>query len=349
MMIMKSDRARLIATKRRHLQNESIPRLFKLSSTMQTSIYETPVNMLTSGTAHSSLTHSTLTNVANYIYNLFPQRNGEVDYLYHTPRHQRFRPHKIMATHIVLSITPTAGFYDAMNSGSGSAASMAFLHRPWTLDRRRLPRLATVVSSHKGFDEVLTVGNNTGLALRFGMDMASSGVIQGYKGDPERTIGVVGPIQQRSRQEVRDHIMAEFGHAEGTYGFDQDIGNAQQAVRAIAIMNAFHPEEVERVATLAKETGIISSPTDCSSILYLTGAVREPGLAAALERNMAVVCVGHRVCEEWGIRYLADQLRRAWPGVQVTEILEPEEPRVPRGSGGQSDSDAQGVSRVEKS
>ena len=39
---------------------------------------------------------------------------------------------------------------------------------------------------------------------------------------------------------------------------------------------------------------------------------------------MAVVCVGHRICEEWGIRHMARLLREEWPGLTVDEVLEDE-------------------------
>ncbi|KAK7744314.1 hypothetical protein SLS62_010272 [Diatrype stigma] len=193
----------------------------------------------------------------------------------------------------------------------------------------RVPRGATVLSCHKGFDEVLTVGNNVALASRLGMDVTRGAVIQGYKGDAERTIGIVGPIGATSGAALRNQIEAEFGSlAEGTscFGFDEDVACPVRAdINTIAIMNAFQPAEVERVATKALELDLVTpSAAGRGRILYLTGAVRELGLTAALDKGMAVVCVGHRTCEEWGIRHLARTLREAWPSIEVDTILEDE-------------------------
>lgn len=280
-------------------------------------------------------TTATLTQICRPIQSIFPERKGDVPFWYHKPRSSSFNPHAVAVSRIVLSITPTPGFYSAVSTAQTQTPTpLAFLHRPWGLDRRRLPRGATVIASHKGFDEVLTVGNNVALASRLGMDIARSAVIQGYKGDAERTIGIVGPIGAISSAALRQQIEAEFGQsAEDTnsFGFDEDVACPAKAdINTIAIMNAFQPTEVERVETKALELGLISSSasTGCGRILYLTGAVRELGLAAALNKGMAVVCVGHRTCEEWGIRHLARTLREAWPFVEVDTILEDENANV---------------------
>lgn len=264
----------------------------------------------------------TITQISSFIQSIFPRRQGDTHFHYHTPRSTSFNSQATTVSRIVLSITPTPGFYVALTS---TQANLVFLHRPWNLDRRRVPRGTTVLSSHKGFDEVLTVGNNTALASRLGMDLSHSTTIQGYKGDSERSIGIIGPVKAISRMDLREHIKAEFGSLEGTFGFDEDAACSKELkVDVIAIMNAFHPAEVERVAAQALELGLISSATDCRRVLYLTGAVRELGRGAALAKGMAVVCVGHRTCEEWGIRHLARALREDWPSIRVDEILEDE-------------------------
>lgn len=280
----------------------------------------------------------TVAQVSSFLQSFFPVRNGDTPFEYHVPaRSSTFNnATSVPVSRVVLSVTPTPGFYAALSS-SATTAPLAFLHRPWSLDRRRLPRHATVLSSHKGFDEALTVGNNPALAARLGMavgDASRSAVIRGYKGDVERTIGILGLVEAGGvvvgRANLRAQIEAEFGGAvEGAFGFGRDDaaeGNtAETGIRALAIMNAFHPAEVRRVAEMAAELGIIpSAAAACQGILYLTGAVREPGLQAALDRGMAVVCVGHRSCEEWGVRYLATQVQQAWPSLEVEVILEEE-------------------------
>ncbi|KAH9890754.1 hypothetical protein F4778DRAFT_366558 [Xylariomycetidae sp. FL2044] len=276
-----------------------------------------------------NLNTPSIASVSSFLQSIFPARNGDAPFHYHTPRTTRFNPHMIAATHIVLSITPTPGFYTALRA-SPSTSPIAFLHRPWTLDRRQMPRHGTVLTCHKGFDEVLTTGNNAALAVRLGMDLERSTVIRGYKGDLERTIGIVGPIPPTPKQALLEMVTAEFQCFEGSFGFDTEnsddpvAADTCHSINALAIMNAFHPEEVDRVSMCAIELGISSSHEHCDGLLYLTGAVRQQGLQAAMQKRMKVICVGHRTCEEWGIRYLAEILQRRWPSLRVDAILEDE-------------------------
>ncbi|KAK8065041.1 hypothetical protein PG997_011788 [Apiospora hydei] len=298
-------------------------------------------------TTQSIVLRPNIAEIKAFLQSLLPVRQGDVAFDYHTPRQRFPNPATVRPAHAVLSITPTPGFYDALTRAATADSSRsrpttptpcwAFLHRPWMLDRRRVPRGTTIVSSHKAFDEVLTVGNNAALAAGLGMDVAGAGVIQGYKRDPDRTIGIVGPLRTASdRASLKARLETEFGSFEGVFGFDDEgerdenlVGaEKDDEIRCVAIMNAFHPEEVYTVAEMSLAMGLVPDLMDCRGVLYLTGAVREPGLEAALKKGMAVVCVGHRTCEEWGIRHLARVLRERWPGLQVQEVLEAEEPRV---------------------
>ncbi|KAI0159721.1 hypothetical protein GGR57DRAFT_458453 [Xylariaceae sp. FL1272] len=273
----------------------------------------------------------TIAQLTAFIHSIFPLRNGDTKLEYHVPRSWKFGARQIVTSRVILSITPTEGFYTSLTAASLSplSAPLAFLHRPWQLDRRRVPRHATVLSCHKGFDEVLTVGNNAILASLLGMDITQSGVLQGYKGDAERTIGIVGPVSRRKRKDMADMIKTQFLSMEGCFGIyehDNTENGDDTEITTLAIMNAFHPEEVERVIELRTELGLASPEEDQGKgVLYLTGAVREAGLRAALEKGMAVVCVGHRTCEEWGIRYLDVLLRQSWPSLGVDVVLEDEE------------------------
>jgi putative NIF3 family GTP cyclohydrolase 1 type 2 len=219
----------------------------------------------------------------------------------------------------------------------------AFLHRPWMLTRARLPRGTTVWASHKAFDESLTVGCNIPLLARLGVNVQEAKLLVGYKGDEGRRIGAVGGFERKTAgkvDEVRRKILSEFRHMEGWFGFgDEDRGAevSEGAERekaceltAIACMNAFHPAEVDRVAVAAVEAGFATSPEDCSGILYLTGAVREEGLQAALQKGMKVACVGHQACEVWGIAYLAERVRDTWPDLQVEVVDEEEVKHMPQ-------------------
>lgn len=138
--------------------------------------------------------------------------------------------------------------------------------------------------------------------------------------------------------DIKGRIIAEFGDLQGEgawFGFDgisqnvSDNGVKEPSkVTSIACMNAFHPAEVERVAVAAVEAGLAASIEDCSGLLYLTGAANQEGIEAALQKGMKVVCVGHRLCEVWGIGYLADKGREKWPDVDV-QVVDEEEIKPP--------------------
>jgi hypothetical protein len=134
--------------------------------------------------------------------------------------------------------------------------------------------------------------------------------------------------------------LIEFGHVEGWFGFGDDDRGAEVSesaerekageLTAVACMNAFHPAEVDRVAVAAVEAGFATSLEDCSGVLYLTGAVREEGLQAAIQKGMKVACVGHQACEVWGIAYLAERVRDTWPDLQVEVVDEEEVKPIPQ-------------------
>ncbi|KEQ96886.1 hypothetical protein AUEXF2481DRAFT_38295 [Aureobasidium subglaciale EXF-2481] len=189
------------------------------------------------------------------------------------------------------------------------------------------------MSSHVGFDEVLTTGWNEALAERLGLYTGEDAVcIQGYKGDPDRRIGLVATFRTPANLgSISDTIKREFGQWDAVHGADvENEDDMAQPITVVAIINAFHPEEVQRVTEAALSKGWISDIEQGDSIVYLTGQAREPGLTAALEKKMKVFCVGHRSCEEWGIKYLASELRREFPMVDVLEVYEDEEPREQR-------------------
>jgi len=452
---------------------------------------------------------------------------------------------------VTLSITPTPGVYASLAAASQSgfarsaAAPLAFVHRPWALERWRVPRGTTVLSSHTGFDETLTVGWNVMLAGRLGVSVGETGIggrwdgdegeggmtdgvgkreegreclcLKGYKGDEERRIGLVGgfgfgasgngsrkmqgmeageareergdedvdggvrldagddleEIQLAKRKavsvsllEMLARIEKEFANTGEVFEFsatsksENSINEPESSqtnnhtsmpnpittfaeptsiettnapletsrkppkrqkktpappppplppsipltkayattltpdkpITAIAIMNAFHPEEVERAvsaayaggwidwqpigfpetsknvdqppqaaakvapsstesmaeetndstttitaplpspaAPIAVQTGL-PNPICHGNILMLTGAPRAPGIAHAQTHygdKIVVVCVGHAACEEWSIRFLAEECRRQWPGLVVNEVFE-EEVVVPK-------------------
>ncbi|GIZ43470.1 hypothetical protein CKM354_000669700 [Cercospora kikuchii] len=266
-----------------------------------------------------------------------PSANArEVPFLWHSPRHPAYNPSLRNTTTVVLSITPTAGFYTANNDPLWTSAPVCFLHRPWNLERRALRRGSLVLASHASFDEHLTVGWNASLASRLNLDLREAVCIQGYKDNPDRKIGLVARLQQPLPAQILSQLLKdEFNGAGELYQAEtSDAGALETGVAApvciVAIMNAFHAEEIQRVLEAARAKDWIGSEADGSSVLYLTGAARDYGLAAIAEVNMPAFRVGHRACEEWGIRFIAEQLRHEWPNLDVVQVLEAEEPAEPK-------------------
>jgi putative NIF3 family GTP cyclohydrolase 1 type 2 len=279
--------------------------------------------------------------VSRFIASILPLKDNDVPRLYHVPRNPRYDPETAVVDQIVLSVTPTPGVHSHIGYTPDDAwidastphstlrprppRTLCFLHRPFTLDRRSVRRGTLVLSSHTSFDELLTVGWNTALAERLGIDVDDSVCVQGYKGDPERRIGIVGHVSM-VRDMLLSRIKEEFGEVELAHD-----GLADQ-IYAVAIMNAFREDEVQRVLDMAIQHGWAAADDDAPGkhLLYLTGQPRVGGLEAAKALGMTVACVGHRPAEDWGIRYLAAQLRATFPGVSIEEVYEEEPPRPPR-------------------
>ncbi|KAH7402539.1 hypothetical protein BKA66DRAFT_449003 [Pyrenochaeta sp. MPI-SDFR-AT-0127] len=275
--------------------------------------------------------------VSRFIASLLPPKENDVPRMYHVPRNPRYDPATALVEQIVLSVTPTPGVYSLIGYPHDEAAvgsttsfpqtqprlprTLCFLHRPFTLDRRSVRKGTLVLSSHTSFDEVFTVGWNVVLAERLGMNLDESLCVQGYKGDPERKIGIVSHVSQRRDLLVRD-IKQQFGGTELVQeGLSDDI-------RVVAIMNAFHEDEVYRVLEMAQKHGWIAADEDIPGkhMLYLTGQPRVGGMQAATALGITIACVGHRQAEDWGIRHLAMNLRTMFPGVHVKEVHEEEVP-----------------------
>lgn len=272
--------------------------------------------------------------VSQFISNIIPSKTNDVQLLYHVPRHPKYDSNHARVDQIVLSVTPTPGVYKLIGYEAAERAAqepaeaapsrpprtICFLHRPFTLDRRQVRRGVLVSASHTSFDENLTVGWNTALANQLKMNVVESACVRGYKGDPDRKIGIVGPTSME-RSLLETHIKQEFGTVEASYE------GASDDIHAVAIMNAFHAEEVHRVLEVARQHGWLSADEQAGQhLLYLTGQPRESGLATAKEHGLSVVCVGHRAAEDWGIRYLASRLRSAFPVVDIKEVYEEESP-----------------------
>lgn len=283
---------------------------------------------------HHLPTHADLTA---FFATLLPPAANDVPYLYHSPRSPSYDAAKQVTSNIIFSVTPTNGVYQHIHNEDDekrlarNSSPVAFLHRPFDLDRKRVNetfhgRRTLLLASHKSFDSALTVGWNTHLAARLSLDVGSALCVQGYKGDKERKIGLIGKIVGGSVRlsRIMERVKAEFAADGDVYEPATPPGTerSEPSISTVAIMNAFHPTEVSRVLAMLSEA---SPDTPSSEVLYLTGAAREYGLKAASEAGMTAVCVGHKPCEEWGIRFLAEQVGKKWPALRVEQVSEEEE------------------------
>lgn len=269
---------------------------------------------------------STHAAVTRFVTSLLPLKENDVPLLYHTPRRRRYDADLALIDRIVLSITPTPGVYSFIGHTETyhPPRTLCFLHRPWQLDRRAVRGDTLVLSSHTSFDENLTVGWNPPLARRLGMINEEWFCVQGYKGDATRKIGIVGSVSI-PRHTILQRIQSEFGQTELIHE-----GQSEE-IHVVAIMNAFNEEEVTRVLGMAEERGWVpdaSLEAQGRHVVYLTGQPRESGMLAATALGLTIACVGHKTTEEWGIRFMAEALRTAFPNVPVEEVYEQEEPVV---------------------
>jgi putative NIF3 family GTP cyclohydrolase 1 type 2 len=271
--------------------------------------------------------------VSQFISSLIPPRANDVPLFFHIPWNGAYDFSKAPVEQVVLSVTPTLNVYEAIYARENGAddrkngekpcppQTIAFLHRPFTVDCRRLRNNVLVLASHTSFDENLTVGWNPALAQRLGMDTSGMLCVKGYKGDPDRRLGaiaktsmILGPLLQS--------IEDEFGAIE----YAQE--GLSEEIHVFAMTNAFSANEVHRVLDMAQEQNWVPSTEQLGRhVLCLTGQPSQSGLTAAKEKGMTVVCVGARVAEQWGIGYMGNRLRAAFPDLKVKEIYEDELPK----------------------
>jgi len=168
-----------------------------------------------------------------------------------------------------------------------------FLHRPWQLQPNQLAPDVGVVAYHLAFDERLTLSFNLRLAEVLGISRVE------VLGEKEgRAIGMIGEISAQNFTNYCCCIEEVFG------GQDE----AHVGIRT----------EIERVAVVGAMTdGLIREAASRGADIYITGQLRQPAQTAVDETGISIVGVGHRRCEEWGIRSLAGVLRERWSGLEV--------------------------------
>lgn len=96
-------------------------------------------------------------------------------------------------------------------------------------------------------------------------------------------------------------------------------------ITALFCLNAFTPEVLARAITEVQAMDLRND-----EILCLTGAVRELGVAEARRLGLNILAVGHKRCEDWGMRYFERQCKSAFPWLEIVLIDEPEEKADPR-------------------
>lgn len=176
-----------------------------------------------------------------------------------------------------------------------------WLHRPWKLDVNSLPADVGVVSHHLPFDETLTMGYNLALAKQ--LNALNRPTPFAYKPHlaesdqpplPARPIGMFIDVAPQEFDHWLEIIKAMFdGYDRAEAGFG--TGGWQPTSYRIAVVGAMND-------------ALIREATEHGANLYLTGAYRKPGQQAVDETGIAVIAVGHRRSEEWGLRALADLL-----------------------------------------
>lgn len=201
----------------------------------------------TTGISHTAL--------IQFFNSILPPAPNHLPLIYHSPRlpnHQQQQHHQAQQqpriTRIILSITATPSIYPLI-----TPTTALFLHRPWNLVRRLLHRSTLVLTSHQRLDELLTTGYNEVLLRRLGVEGTMQGIV-GYKGDPERKIGLVGRLPVR--------VIPREGEDEGRreYGEGGEVGRSTFEDWLDAIRHEF--PDVETPTRTPNRPSLTEEPKD---------------------------------------------------------------------------------------
>ena len=168
-----------------------------------------------------------------------------------------------------------------------------FLHRPWKLQPNQLAPDVGVVAYHLAFDEHLTLSFNPRLA-----EILSLSAVEVLGEKEGRSIGMIGEIPVHNFASYCCYLDEVFG------GQDEARAGTRSEVKRVAVVGAMTDALVREAAWRGAD-------------VYITGQLRQPAQAAVLETGIGVVGVGHRRCEEWGLRALAGVLRERWTRLEV--------------------------------
>ncbi len=167
-----------------------------------------------------------------------------------------------------------------------------FLHRHWGMRDEGIG----VLASHLPFDERLTIGFNPDLAEVLGIEAPE---VLGTK--EGRALGMIGGF---AGGDLLERIVAAFGEPEAV-----ERGSGAE-IRRVAAVGAMTDALVREAAARGADA-------------YVTGQVRAPARRAVAETGIAVIAIGHRRSEVWGLHLLARLLRSEWPGLETVVLDTP--------------------------
>jgi putative NIF3 family GTP cyclohydrolase 1 type 2 len=212
-----------------------------------------------------------------------------------------FTPSEQPIERIGLTLDP---FPDLANWVQEYNLDALWIHRPFQLSQLHdLPNLG-VLSHHLPFDEALTMGYNRLMAERMGVTNSPEPI--GYKQDvdttgvllAQRPIGMLVDVAEREFDEWLHTIKTEFG------GYDR-----AEAGHSLA---GWQPHSSRIAVVGAMTDALVREAAERGAHLYLTGAYRKPAQLAVDQTGIAVIAIGHRRTEEWGLQLLADLLEDRW-------------------------------------
>lgn len=195
--------------------------------------------------------------------------------------HTAHPAHDVTIHTVVVSITPTQAFYDALWR---LKPELAFLHRPFTLDHRRVPRGVEIFASHQGFDEVATTGWNLELARRLGVlvgELSGEGALQlRRRADAEREWLSELQTEVARLQQDSDDEDGEEEEDDDDYDSDgrrqrKNSTNTEQ-LHALLPLLLPQPLEPEESAHLACMKGYKASPTRRIGLVGTLAATPSP-------------------------------------------------------------------------
>ena len=168
-----------------------------------------------------------------------------------------------------------------------------FLHRPWNMIKRSIPLDIGIIAYHLPFDEHLTVGYNVQLAADMGaLSTECFGTIV------NRPLGMIITIKDQSKNYICKHIENAFG------GVEETLHISESFVNKVAFVNAIN----ENLVNEAAHEGVQ---------MYITGQLRKPAKKAILVTEMAVVAIGHKRIEYYGLKLLKRMLLHKWPELVI--------------------------------